>query len=159
MIGKLLLVCCAILLQSCGFASDSQISAAQNIKEIKHANNLVVGVPAGFAARDDDNGFVIEPENNENVSLRRPIAVNVSFEKGKSIPQEAPLESKTVNGKTVFYRIEKSEGGSGGEQYYLEVFEKAGDGWITYSQSEQSEYAQPDFALCWQVVRHTSLRN
>ena len=124
------------------------------VKESQHANGLVVGVPEGFEARQTEDGFVVEPQGNTNRDVRFPVAAYVSLVKG--VPKDdVSLRSKSVGGKEVQYNVTKSEGGSGGETYTLNVFERVAGGYIKYSQAMQSEDGEPDFALCWTLVGST----
>lgn len=127
----------------------------QTTKEVRHPNGLTVGVPEGFAAKQTDSGFTIEPEGNKNLQLRHPVIISVSLVKGKSVPQEPSLQTKGLAGKEVRYHVDKSEGGSGGETYSLTAYESVSGGYIEYSQAMQSEDGEPDFAACWSVVTNT----
>lgn len=129
----------------------------QNAKEVRHPNGLTVKVPEGFAAKQTDDGLVIEPEGDKNSQVRRPVAVYVSVIKGKGVPEGATLRTKALRGKEVRYLIDKSEGGSGGETYSLEAYEARPDGYIEYTQTTQSEYGEPDFATCWSIVESTKV--
>ena len=47
----------------------------QNVKEARHHNGLTVGVPAGFAAKQTDEGFIVETEGEQNRQVRHPVAI------------------------------------------------------------------------------------
>jgi hypothetical protein len=51
--------------------------------------------------------------------------------------------------------VGKSAGGSGGEQYFFTAYEPVPSGHILYSQAKQSEYGEPEFDLCWSVIKAT----
>jgi hypothetical protein len=129
----------------------------QNAKEVHHRNGLIIKVPEGFASKETDEGFVVEPEGDKNRQLRRPVAVYISLVKGKSVPTGTSLQTKTLAGKQVRYQTEKSEGGSGGETYSLEAFELVPGGYIEYSQAIQAERGEPDFAMCWSIIESAKI--
>ncbi len=130
------------------------------------ANPESCGCPVRFAAdawrtnvtaQQTDNGFVIEPEGGSNSRVRRPVAVYVSLTKNAGAPQDLSFQTKSLAGREIRYRIDKSEGGSGGETYTLEAYEIVPTGQIEYSQAMQSEYEEPDFVLSWSIIQATKL--
>lgn len=149
-----LLLACALLCAACAPACGRNPPPLKIVKESQHANGLVVGLPEGFEARTTDDGFVVEPSGNANREVRNPVAAAVSLVKVDA-PGGPSLQSKTVGEKEVRYRVTKSEGGSGGEVYTLEVYERVGGGHVRYTQAAQSEMGEPDFALCWTLVGST----
>jgi hypothetical protein len=98
--------------------------------------------------------FVVEPSGGRNREVRNPAVAGVSLVKGGA-PYGPALKSKTVGEKEVHYRVTKSDGGSGGEVYTLEVYERVEGGHVRYTQAAQSEMGEPDFALCWTLVGST----
>lgn len=149
-----LLLACALLCAACAPAGGQNPPPLKIVKETQHANGLVVGLPEGFDARKTDDGFVVEPSGSQNREVRNPTVAGVSLVKGNA-PDESSLKSKSIGGKDVRYRVTKSEGGSGGEVYTLEVYERAEGGHVRYTQATQSEMGEPDFALCWTLVGST----
>lgn len=123
------------------------------MKEAQHSNGLVIGVPEGYEAKQRDAGFVVEPEGDRNSQVRRPIAAYVSLVMGKELPRDSPLLSKSLDGKEVRYHVSKDEGGSGGEVHTLNAFESVPGGYIECSQATQTEHGEPDFALCWSLIK------
>lgn len=150
----LLLAVCALLCAGCSSAAHKAPPTLKIVKETQHANGLVVGVPEGFEARQTADGFVVEPSGNKNLEVRHPVIAYVSLVKGDA-PDESSLRTKTHGGKEVRYRVGKGEGGSGGETYTLNVFERVTGGLLRYTQATQSEMGEPDFALCWALVGST----
>jgi len=130
---------------------------ADNVKmtATKHPNGLVVGVPEKFVARQTEIGYTIEPEGNANSKARYPIEIQVWLVKGQNVAQVPSLKTRRVGEKDVFYKVEKSTGGSGGEQYFFTAYEPVPNGYILYSQGKQSDSGEPDFDLCWSVIRAT----
>lgn len=151
----LLLAACALLCSVC--AAQDTPPRLKIVKESRHPNGLTVGVPEGFEARQTDDGFVVEPAGGKNLEVRHPVVANVLLVKGDA-PDEASLQTKSIGGKEVRYRVTKGAGGSGGEVYALNAFERVPGGHIKYSQATQSEMGEPDFALGWTLVGSTRYR-
>jgi hypothetical protein len=149
---SLLLAACALLCAGC--ARQGAAPLMKTVKEAQHSNGLVVVLPEGYDASPTDDGIVVEPEGHQNREVRRPVAASVSLVKGEA-PEASSLQSKSVGAKEVRYRVTKGEGGSGGEVYGLEVYERVPGGLIRYTQATQSEAGEPDFALCWALVNST----
>ncbi len=151
----ILVASCILGFAACGFVNKNEPSVMQITNQVQHPDGLTVGVPQGFAAQQTDNGFVIEPEGGSNSRVRRPVAVYVSLKKNAGAPQDLSFQTKSLAGREIRYRIDKSEGGSGGETYTLEAYEVVPNGQIEYSQATQSEYEEPDFALSWSIIQAT----
>jgi hypothetical protein len=149
-----LLLLCALLCSACARVPPPM----KIVKETQHANGLTVGVPEGFEARQTADGFVVEPPGGQNLRVRFPVAAGVALVKGGGVPDESSLRRKSVGGKEVSYRVTKEEGGSGGEVYTLNAFERVAGGHVRYSQAMQSEMGEPDFQLCWTLVGSTKYR-
>lgn len=124
----------------------------QNAKEVRHGNGLTIKVPQGFASKETETGFVVEPEGDKNSQLRHPVAVYVSLVKSQSVPSDSSMQTKTVAGREIRYQIDKGEGGSGGETYSFEAYETMPGGYIEYAQAIQSERGEPDFDLSWSII-------
>lgn len=152
----LLLLACALLCAACAPAGGRNQSPLKIVKESQHANGLVVGLPEGFEARPTDDGFVVEPSGKQNREVRNPAVAGVALVKVDA-PGGPSLQPKAVGEKEVRYRVTRSEGGSGGEVYALEVYERVEGGHVRYTQATQSEMGEPDFALCWTLVGSTKL--
>jgi hypothetical protein len=148
----LLLLACALFCPGCARVGSEGSPLMRIMKESQHANGLVVGVPEGFEARQTEAGFVVEPSGGKNLEVRRPVVASVSFDGGAGAPEAPSLQTKSLGGKEVRYRVTKGEGGSGGETYTLNVFERVPGGQLKYSQAMQSEEGEPDFTLCWTLV-------
>jgi hypothetical protein len=153
----LLLAACALLCSCRADVYEAPPPGLKIVKESQHANGLTVGVPEGFEARQTDDGFVVEPSGGKNREVRHPVVANVVLAEGDA-PDGASSRTKSVGGREVRYRVTKGEGGSGGEVYALNVFERVPGGHVKYSQAMQSEMGEPDFALCWALVGSTKYR-
>lgn len=151
----MILITSCILFAACDYVTEDRQAAVHITKQFQYPNGLVVGVPQGFTARQIDGGFVIEPEGDSNLKIRRPIFIYVSPLKDAPAVQDSILQRRPVAGKEIHYRIEKSAGGSGGDTYTPEAYEAVPDGLIKYSQAMQSEDQEPDFALCWSIIQAT----
>jgi hypothetical protein len=152
-----LLLACALLLCA-GCAAREAPPGMKIVKESQHANGLTVGVPEGFEARQTGDGFVVEPQGNQNLRVRYPVTANVSLVKGGA-PDDSSLRTKSVGGKEVRYGVTKSENPSSSDDTYaLEVFERVPGGRIRYTQAMQSEMGEPGFDLCWALVGSTKYR-
>lgn len=152
--APLLLLACALACAGCAGAGGRGPELLRIMKETRHANGLVVGVPEGFEARQTEDGFVVEPSGGKNFNVRYPVIGYVSL--GGGAPEESDLKTKSVGGREVRYGVAKSEGGSGGPAYTLSVYERAPGGrLIRYVQAMQSEAGEPDFQLCWTLVNST----
>lgn len=151
---KILIAVCAIS-AACDSAKKKDDFVMRNAKQARHPNGLTVKMPEGYIAKQTDDGFVVEPENN---NLRVPIDIYVSIIRGeKEAEQNSNFRTTHLAGKTIRYSIEKGEGGSGGESYSLTAYETVAGGFIKYSQSTQSEFSEPDFALAWQIIENAYL--
>lgn len=152
----LLLAVCALLCAGCArFEATPRLKI---VKEAEHPNGLTVGVPEGFEAKQTADGFNVEPSGNRNLEVRFPVVATVSLVKGAA-PDDPSFQTKSIDGREVRYRVTKSEGGSGGELYTLNVRETVPGGHVKYSQSMQSDAGEPDFALCWTLVGSTKLKS
>lgn len=149
---------CIFFLAACHALSTNESFVMQNAKQMNHPNGLNVKIPENYSARQTENGFVVEPANNENQNLRHPILIYVTLTGDDALKGKSDVKTKSLESKTVSYLTEKSEGGSGGETYSLRVGEKTFGGFIEYAQATQSEYSEPDFKILWAIVENTSLK-
>jgi hypothetical protein len=131
--------------------------AQENMREYIHPNGLVIKLDKDFSAKENENGFIVEPADGSNQNVRFPIEVKISLNKGKEFPNDDSLKRKDVGNRKISYRTEKDDGGSGGEAYSFTGFEKISDGYIKYSQTIQSKYSEPDFQTIWETIENTSL--
>lgn len=149
------LVLAALTITGC--ASAPQPKAQENMREYSAKNGLIVKLKPSFSANETENGFTVEPSDGSNRNVRFPVEIKISLVKGREFSADS-LKQKTVGDRKINYRVEKSEGGSGGESYAFTGFEKVSDGYIEYSQILQSETGEPDFKTLWEVIENTSVR-
>lgn len=154
---KIAFLLCGILIAACGNASKNTNNTPQNLKSMIHPNKLNIKIPENFSARQTENGFVIEPSGEENLNLRNPVLIYVSLSKENVLADSADVKTKNIGGKSVNYSLEKSDGGSGGETYSLQITEKTSLGYIQYGQALQSEFSEPDFETLWTIAENTSI--
>lgn len=152
----LLLAACVLLCAGC--ARDGATPQTKMVREAQDSNGLSVGVPEGFEAKPTDKGFAVEPSGNQNLETRYPVVAYVSLIRQGEVKEESSFQTRTVGGKEILYRVTKSDGGSGGDIYTLDAFERVPGGRISYSQAMQSEVGEPDFTLCWTLVGSTKYR-
>ena len=134
-------------------------SPEENAREYVHKNGLTIELPEKFSVEETSEGFIIEPAGGANRNVRYPIEAQVILKKDEIPPSREYAEQKTIGNRTIKYRINQNEGGSGGAEYNLTANEQIGDSVIYYSQSEQSEDVAPHFKLCWTIIENTSLKN
>ncbi len=127
-------------------------------REYNHPNGLVVRLNKDFSAKENENGFTVEPLDGSNENVRFPIEIKISLHKGKEFPIADSLKRKDAGNRKISYQTEKDDGGSGGETYSFTGFEKISEGYIEYSQTVQSKYSEPDFQTIWETIENTSLK-
>lgn len=125
------------------------------IKQVQHPNNLVVGVPQGYAAEQTADGFRLAPEGDYNRRVRYPINIDVALTTNAVDAPDSSFAVKELSGKKIYHRVTQSEGGSGGASYRFEAIEILSNKQIKVSQTLQSENEEPDFAAAWSIVQAT----
>lgn len=127
----------------------------QNMREYVNKNGLTVKLPDNLTARENTDGFLIEPSDGSNKNVRVPVEIFVRLRKDS--PGEFS-EQKSIGGRKIKYRVEKTDGGSGGEQYDFQAVEAVDDGYISYQTAEQNKYSEPEFKTVWQIIENTSVK-
>ncbi|WP_437947432.1 Tsi3 family protein [Sorangium sp. So ce296] len=120
---------------------------------VTHPNGLSLSISPALVVRERPTGFVVSTP--DSASRRVPVAVELSLRAGPSpASTEGPWpESRDVAGRKVFYRIEESEGGSGGSSYTLRAWARHGSGHVLVEQIAQAEPpAKPEFSLAWTIL-------
>lgn len=148
----------AVCLSAIGCMTNSPQNAQTNMRELTHPNGLSVKLDEKYSARQTDQGFIIEPADGSNQNVRVPVEINVSLVQNIPDQNDNALKTKEFGSRKINYKIEKNEGGSGGELYEFKGFEKVSGGIIEYSQTEQSKYSEPDFQTLWKTIENTSLK-
>lgn len=124
--------------------------------KISHHNGLVIQLPDSLAAIQTPDGFRIQPA--QTAELRSPIEMIVSLHQGSAPAGDWP-DKRTLAGKLVRFRLDKSEGGSGGEMFTLTAWEAYSGGYILFRYSEQSEaVGTPDLAPAWNLMMGVGTR-
>jgi hypothetical protein len=138
---------------------EPQQKAQTNMREYIHPNGLAVKLSNDFAAKEFENGFIVEPSDGSNKNVRMPVEIKISLLKNKQLPKDNSLQSKDFGNRKINYKITKDDGGSGGETYSFVGFENVSDGYVEYSQNLQSKYSEPDFQKVWEIIENTSLKS
>lgn len=149
-----LLVCVSFFAAGCPTSPTAVPN--ENMRETVHKNGLTVRLPEKFAAAEIGEGFRIEPADGSNKNVRYPVEATVTLEADPPAG-EFPRE-KTDGGRSVKYRVEKQDGGSGGEEYSLTAIETVAGGYIVYRQREQSKTVEPNFDLTRTIIAGTSYK-
>lgn len=133
-------------------------SENQNMREYVNKNGLTVKLPDNLTARENGDGFIIEPSDGSNKNVRFPVETFVKLSTGESFrPEEFSLQ-KSIGNRNIKYRVEKTEGGSGGAEYNFNAVEKIDGGYISYQTAEQNKYSEPEFKTVWQIIENTSVK-
>ena len=67
--------------------------------------------------------------------MRRAVEVRVSLVEKQNVPPEGSRKTKKVNDREILYKVEKSGGGPGGEQYFFAAYESVPGGYVQFSQA------------------------
>jgi hypothetical protein len=73
----------------------------------------------------------------------------------RAVPAGVWPDQRSVAGRLIRYRIDRSPGGSGGTQFDLTAWEPCALGYVEYRQSDVAEVFEPDFALLLLVIEGT----
>lgn len=151
-------VICLILSVSCSSETTKYVFSG-DLREFAHPNGLTVKLPKTLAAQRRENGFLIEPADASNEDVRKPLMIwiNKREDAGEELSALTNVRQKIIRNRTVYFQIERTEGGSGGEQYYFMAWEKVNRSFVVYKEIEQSEDGEPEFANCWRVIANTAL--
>ena len=92
-------------------------------------------------------------------SVRRVAIVASLALRGGPAPAGTWPEERDVGGRRIHYRIDRSEGGSGGTQVDFHAWEACAGGYLEYAQGDVVEWpSEPDFTLVWRVIAGTQPR-
>lgn len=155
--GFVFFLICLIL--NIGCLSDEKHYPFQGeLREFVHQNGLVVELPKILVAKETNQGFLIEPTDDLNRHLRNSLMVWIEKRENVEAVALANMRQKKIGNRTLNYQIETSEGGSGGAEYYFTAWEKNDRNFIVYKQTQQSEYGEPAFAICWQIIEKVAIK-
>jgi hypothetical protein len=132
------LLCVALSFCSAGMAAASG-------EPLAHANGLVIQPPAGFAPARTERGFHLE----ESGSLRNPRRIDIEL---SSVSPAPGLARKRWGSEQMVYRIDQSEGGSGGTEYRLWAAKSSEPYWIVVTATVQHEGGAPAFTETWNLL-------
>jgi hypothetical protein len=117
---------------------------------LKHPNGLSLAMPAtGWTQQQTSTGFVLQPATSGG---RDNPEIRISLNSGTS-PIGIFPETRTFPASTAQYRIDISDGGSGGTEHILEAWTACGTGHAVLEQVLQAEPPEkPDFSVAWAVL-------
>jgi Tse3 toxin immunity protein Tsi3 len=150
---QIIILVCIACLAACSVEHGEQ--RYKNYQELRHPDGFIVRIPPSMTAEQTPQGYIVR-----DPTLRR-------YKKEASVQRiagiatdEAPnlAKRKKMGGRSVSYQIDKvNEGGSGGAEYRIRVLWVGEGGAFLYGQRDQSEYGEPGFDLCWDLVKTTEL--
>lgn len=141
-------------------ASASMCSTNQNatMMKVTHPNGLVVNLPESLSVEQTSDGFLLRPLGYQE--LRSPPQIKVSLHINQLKPQGEWPEVRQIDGQSVYYRLEKQAGGSGGDIHILSSWKANPTGYIFVQEDVQvEEPIKPDFKLGWMVVEGARVSN
>ncbi len=127
---------------------------------VTHAvNGLRLSLP-GSLPLDGAPGqlTVVETATGFDVALgahtRRRVRIEASVRLGPArVPPGDWPGTREVGGRRIYYRIDRAEGGSGGEQIDFYAWETCANGHLHYAQSDLAEQpTEADFSLVWTLI-------
>jgi hypothetical protein len=144
-----IIVGAAALVTSCGGQTNDR-NLAMSTTPLKHPNGLSLAMPAtGWTQQQTSTGFVLQPATaggRDNPEIR------ISLNSGTS-PIGIFPETRTFPASMAQYRIDISDGGSGGTEHILEAWTACGTGHAVLEQVLQAEPPEkPDFSVAWAVL-------
>lgn len=108
------------------------------------------GAPAPLTVTPTAAGFYVAL--GADIMRRRKTEASVAFNQS-AVPAGAWPFMRDIDGRRIAYRIDQSEGGSGGSHFELRAWEARGGGYLLYVQSDQAgELDGADFSLAWTVI-------
>lgn len=125
------------------------------MKQVVHPSGLSVTVPETLFVEEIPLGFIVSPPGPKD--FRTPQEVSVVFEQEDSPPQERWIDTCSVNGRRVYYRIDDVSPEGAGERYTFNAWMPAGCGYLRLHQAERGIWpAVPGFDLAWTVIAGAS---
>jgi hypothetical protein len=110
---------------------------ATDQKRMTHENGLTITIPErGYDVSKTAAGFQLVVSGSRRT--RSPSAIEIELHEGGSPVGSFPLTRSLERGKAS-YRIDVSEGGSGGEERTLTAWVAAGAGYVLLRQTIQAE--------------------
>jgi hypothetical protein len=145
-IFTLFLIVCCFFLAACQL----ETSTVKMAEVLRHENGLIVNRPEGYIAEKTETGFAMA----QSEELRSPLTLHIDvFPNGKR-PNVAPSWFGLFGFR---YRVDKSEGGSGGAFYQLTAVHPLQQCWLVLSAQQQSENEPPSFLEAWAVLDNASV--
>lgn len=118
---------------------------------LKHPNGLSLSMPeTGWAQKQTDNGFALQPTAASGGRDNPAISISRNTD---AAPVGVFPDTRTFAQSEARYRIDISEGGSGGTEHILQAWTSCGTGHALLEQVLQAEPPeQPDFSVAWAVL-------
>jgi hypothetical protein len=154
--GGTLLLCCslALLLASCSLSRDRRRDAV-GIKQVVHPSGLSVTVPESLFVEEIPQGFIVSPPGPKD--FRTPQEVTLILEPQRKLPENRWIDTCSVNGRRVYYRIDDDSYDGAGEIYTFSAWIPVGCGYLMLRQVEPGIWpAVPKFDLAWTVIAGAS---
>jgi hypothetical protein len=147
---QIIILVCIAFLAACSNEYDEQ--RYKNYQELRHPDEFVVRIPPSMTAEQTPHGYIVRDP------IPRRYKKEASVQRIATDGAPKLVKRKKVSGRSVSYQIDKiGEGGSGGAEYQLRVLWVNEGGAFLYGQRDQSEYGEPSFDLCWDLVKTTEL--
>ncbi len=147
------LLCCslALLLASCSLSREPGRGGGKT-KQVIHPNGLSVTVPETLFVEEIPQGFIVSPPGPKD--FRVPQEVTVLFDRWGSPPQTRWIDTCSVNGHKIYYRIDDDSRSSAEQQYTFRAWMPIGrGGWLMLRQVDYGPWPTvPGFDLAWTVI-------
>jgi hypothetical protein len=133
-------ICCLVLA-----ACQRDISSIEMVEVLQHENGLIVNRPKGLVAQKTQTGFTM----TDAASVRNPLTITIGI---YPLSKDANLAPSWFGLFGSRYRVRKSEGGSGGEDYRLTATASLQECWLVISANQQAEFGEPNFLEAWAIL-------
>jgi len=135
----------AVALHGCG---EGEIARPDG-PTVSHSDGWSVVVPDSATFSETADGFLIRPHGDE--TRRSADIITVARHSGHA--QREGWAQRDIGGAVARYKVEMSNGGSGGAEYRVTIVKPFCGDMLTLEQSRQREFGgEPDFSLAWGVI-------
>lgn len=135
-------------------ASDETTSAQLSLRGV----TAVVRVPKGWISQAMSGGILVQP--SDNTRLRSPPRMEIVL--GPEASPTGPWpERRDIDGQPAYFKLLRSEGGSGGEMNELLAWKRCGSGHLMVRYTIQSEWTlgSTDLRVPWAVLESAACRS
>ena len=139
-------------------------SHRENTVTVTHSNNgLRLSLPESLAVHGTSQPLTAtQTADGFHVAVGADAVRRVAIEASVALRAETPPppgawpNTLEIGDRHIHYRIDRSEGGSGGTQIDFHAWEACGGGHLHYTQGDVVEDpGEPEFALVWKVIAST----